>query len=783
MRKLAEFIVDKRKFLLIIFIAAAIGSVIMSSHINVIQELTDYLPDDTETSIGLDVMDEQFTTFGTAKVMVQNVTYDQARVLADQLKDIKGVSAVDFYEEDEDDENNDTEEKEFTNSEDMRDSYKDLAALYSISFETPEDDGLAQAAIADVRTALKDYDAWFYTTVDKDDAADLQDDMKVILVIAVIIIVGVLLFTSGTYMEIAIFMLVFGMAALLNMGTNFIFYNISFVTNAVATVLQLAMAIDYAIILFHRFMEEKGKVDTREALVRALEKGIPEISSSSLTTMAGMVALMFMQFGIGLDLGRVMIKAILLSMLSVFGFMPGLIMLWEKQIDKTLHKSFVPNIEFWGKIVLAIRHVTLPIFAVVMVVACFLSINCNYIYDNSSVESAKMNEYMTAKREISKVFDLDNALAVVVPKGDYESEANIMKEVESLPMVDSTLGLANVTVDDDEQYVLTDSLTPQELADITDMDIDTIRLLYRFYAWKEEKYGAFLNSIDDFEIPLLSMIDFIYGEEENETFDFSADFSQDIQDMHKTVSDAREQLEGDEYSRMLVMTTGPIEGDEIFHTIDQIRDIAYQYYHEVYVVGDSTSDYDLSKSFTQDNLMVSIMTAVFVAIILLFTFTNYSIPLILVATIQTSIWINFSIPAVTGTGMFFLSYLIVSSIQMGATIDYAIVITSRYTAYRKENVDKRTAIIKTLNESFPTIITSGTIMTSAGFVIGQITSNPVIASLGTTLGTGTLTSIILVMLILPQLLYAFDGVINKTYRKRRINIGSGETQTNGGAEE
>ena len=782
MRKLAEFIVDKRKFLLIIFIAAAIGSVIMSSHINVIQELTDYLPDDTETSIGLDVMDEQFTTFGTAKVMVQNVTYDQAKAIADQLKDIKGVSAVDFYEEDEDDENNDTEEKEFTNSEDMRDSYQDLAALYSISFETPEDDSLAQAAIADVRTTLKDYDAWFYTTVDKDDAADLQDDMKVILVIAVIIIVGVLLFTSGTYMEIAIFMLVFGMAALLNMGTNFIFYNISFVTNAVATVLQLAMAIDYAIILFHRFMEEKGKVDTREALIRALEKGIPEISSSSLTTMAGMVALMFMQFGIGLDLGRVMIKAILLSMLSVFGFMPGLIMLWEKQIDRTLHKSFVPNIEFWGKIVLGIRHVTLPIFAIVMVVACFLSVNCNYVYDNSSVESAKMNEYMTAKREISKVFDLDNTLAVVVPKGDYDSEARIMEEVESLPMVDSTLGLANVTVDDDEQYVLTDSLTPQELADITDMDIDTIRLLYRFYAWKEEKYGAVLNSIDDFEIPLLSMIDFIYGEEENETFDFSADFSQDIQDMHKTVSDAREQLEGDEYSRMLVMTTGPIEGDEIFHTIDQIRDIAYQYYHEVYVVGDSTSDYDLSKSFTQDNLMVSIMTAVFVAIILLFTFTNYSIPLILVATIQTSIWINFSIPAVTGTGMFFLSYLIVSSIQMGATIDYAIVITSRYTAYRKENVDKRTAIIKTLNESFPTIITSGTIMTSAGFVIGQITSNPVISSLGTTLGTGTLTSIILVMLILPQLLYAFDGVINKTYRKRRINIGSGETQTNGGAE-
>lgn len=782
MRKLAEFIVDQRKLLLIIFIAAAIGSVIMSTHINVIQELTDYLPEDTETSIGLDIMDEQFTTLGSAKVMVQNVTYQQARVLADRLEDIKGVSAVDFYEE-EDEEETDSGKQEFTDAEGMKDSYKDLAALFSITFETPEDDGLAQAAIADVRAALEDYDAWFYTTVDKDDSADLQEDMKVILVIAIVIIVGVLWFTSGTYMEIAIFMLVFGMAALLNMGTNFIFYNISFVTNAVATVLQLAMAIDYAIILFHRFMEEKGQVDTREALVRALEKGIPEISSSSLTTMAGMVALMFMQFGIGLDLGRVMIKAILLSMLSVFGFMPGLIMMWEKQIDKTLHKSFVPNIEFWGRIVLSIRRVTLPIFVFVMAAACVLSINCRYVYDNSSVESAKMNEYMTAKREISKVFDMDNTLAVVVPKGDYDSEARIMEEAEQIRNVESTMGLANVTVDDDEQYVLTDSLTPQELADITDMDIDTIRLLYRFYAWKEEKYGAFLNSIDEFEIPLLSMIDFIYGEEENGTFDFSDDFSQDIQDMHKMVSEAREQLEGEEYSRMLITTSGPVEGEEIFETIDEIRAIALQYYHEAYVVGDSTSDYDLSKSFTQDNLMVSIMTAVFVAIILFFTFSNYSLPILLVATIQTSIWINFSIPAVTGNGMFFLSYLIVSSIQMGATIDYAIVITSRYTEYRKKNTEKKTAIVKTLNESFSTIITSGTIMTSAGFVIGQITSNPVIASLGTTLGTGTLTSIVLVMLILPQLLYVFDGVIEKTYRKRRISINVGENQKNGGTME
>jgi predicted RND superfamily exporter protein len=384
-----------------------------------------------------------------------------------------------------------------------------------------------------------------------------------------------------------------------------------------------------------------------------------------------------------------------------------------------------------------------------------------------------MNEYMTSKKAISEKFELDNSMAIIVPKGDYDSEAAILAEVEKLDRVEATLGLANVTVDEKEEYVLTDSLNPQELSEVADIDIDVARLLYKFYAWKEEKYGAFLNSIDEFEVPLIDMIDFIYGEEENKTFDFSDDLSQNIRDMHKSVSDAREQLEGEEYSRLLFTMSGPVEGQETFKIIDQVRDIAKKYYHEVYVVGDSTSDYDLSNSFLTDNRKISVMTALFVAIILFFTFNSYSIPIILVATIQSSIWINFSVPYVTNSSMFFLSYLVVSSIQMGATIDYAIVITNRYITLRKTITDKKKAVIETLNQCFSTIITSGSILTLAGFTIGQMTSNAVIASLGKTLGIGTLTSIILVMLILPQLLYAFDGVIQKTYRKRKI-IRNGE---------
>ena len=764
MRKIAELIVKQRKLLLMLFAAAAVGCLFTISKVNVINELTEYLPEDTETRQGVDIMDEEFTTFGTAKVMIDNISYEEALRLAKELETIKGVSEVSFYEED------DEEEMEITDGESLKDSYNELSALLSITFETEESEDLAQYAMADVREMLADYDTYFYTTVDKDDSADLQQEMGVILVIAVIIIVVVLLFTSGTYMEIAIFMITFAMAAVLNMGTNFIFGDISFITNAVSTVLQLALAIDYAIIMFHRFMEERGHVDTEEALIRALTKGIPEIASSSLTTVAGMVALMFMQFGIGMDMGRVLTKAIIFSMLSVFCFMPGLIMMFEKQIARTMHKSFVPKIYFWGKLVVAIRKVTLPVFVVVVAAAFFFSSKCNYIYDVNSVESAKMNEYLTSKKAISEKFEMDNSMAIVIPKGDYESEAAILAEVEELPGVEATMGLANITVDDDEEYVLTDALSPQALAEVADIDIDMVRMLYRFYAWKEEKYGAFLNSINEFEVPLIDMVDFIYGEEENETFDFSDDLSQDIRDMHKSVADAREQLEGETYSRLLFTMSGPVEGEETFATIDKVREIAQKYYHEVYVVGDSTSDYDLSKSFLTDNMKISVMTALFVAIILLFTFNSYSIPVILVATIQSSIWINFSVPYLTNSSMFFLSYLIVSSIQMGATIDYAIVITSRYTELRKTISDKKKAVIETLDQSFATIITSGSILTLAGFLIGQLTSNSVIASLGTTLGIGTLTSIILVMLILPQLLYVFDGVIQKTYRKRKISF-------------
>lgn len=758
---LAGFIVNKRKAFIALFVLACIYSAVSISKVGIINELTEYLPESTETRQGLDIMEAEFTTFGTAKVLVSNITYEKALSLSKELEEIDGISAVSFYEEGED----------AYRDQELSDYYKDACALYSITFEEEEDTKTSQAAMAQVRETLEGYSSYVYTTVDKDDAASLRKDMKGIVAIVMVIILVVLIFTSKTYMEIVIFLITFAAAALLNMGTNYWFGEISFVTNAVGAVLQLALAIDYAIILFHRFMEERETMDTIEAAKVALSKAIPEISSSSLTTVSGMVALMFMQFGIGLDLGRVLTKAIIFSLITVFLLMPALIVMFSNAIDKTVHPNFVPTIRIWGKLVVRLRYVTIPIFLVIVGVTCKFSGLCPYIYDINSIESSKKNEFMASKDRIAQTFEVTNVMAVVIPKGDYEKEAKILERLEAMEEVDTALGLANVEVDEDGKYILVDKLNPREFSEVADVDLDLVRLLYQFYALDQKQYSAFMKNLDDYRVSIIDMIDFIYEQKETGGIEFDEEQSEEIDDLHEAVCDAREQLEGQQYDRLVFTLKGAVEGEETFRTIDRIRAMAMEYYSEVYVVGDATSNYDLSSSFQKDNVLISVLTALFVGIILLFTFQSAGLPFLLVLVIQGSIWINFSIPYITGSTMFFLSYLIVSSIQMGATIDYAIVITSRYMDIRKTMKDRKAAVIEALNQAFPTIVTSGTILVGSGFAIGSLTSNAVIASLGKALGRGALISIILVMSVMPQLLLVCDKLIDKTELTRAVKRG------------
>ena len=756
--KLATFIVDKRNLIFFLYACALIFCLFSRSWVRVCNDITEYLPDTTETRQGLTLMEEEFTTFATARVMVSHVTYEMAEDLAEQMEQIEGVSSAVFGSSDV---GADTEEdSEPETPEDIAEYFKGADALISVTFEGEEDE-ISLAALSAIRELLEPYDYYIDSAVGNSQAASLANEMGIILAVAAVIIVLVLLLTSRSYAEIPVLLLTFVAAAVLNLGTNFIFGEISFVSNSVTVVLQLALAIDYAIIMLHRFLEEREYAGDREACIAAVSASIPSISASSLTTISGLAAMMFMQFQIGFDMGIVLIKAILFSMLSVFTLMPGLLMLFSKAMEKTRHRSFIPKIDRWGKLTLKLRYVGAPLFVVAVVAGFLLSNQCPYVYGYSQIETARQNETQIAERRVNETFGTQNIMALLVPKGDYASEKALLDRLESYDQVDYAMGLSNVEVTDG--YTLTDSLTPRQFSEMTDLDYDLVCLLYTAYAAEGEEYGRIVGGLNDYAVPLMDMFFFAYDKAEEGYVNLDEEQQADLDDLYQQLSDARKQLLGDTYTRMLISLDLPEEGEETFAFLRTIHREAERYYDadHVYLVGDSTSDYDLSVSFARDNVMISVLSVVFVIIVLLFTFQSVGLPLLLILVIQGSIWINFSFPGITRQPIFFMSYLVVTSIQMGANIDYAIVISSWYNEL-KGNMSRREAIIQALDLSFPTVLTSGSILSAAGFLIGRITTEPAIVGIGVCLCRGTLISMFLVMFILPQILFLGDQVVERT---------------------
>ena len=762
MKKVAAFIVDRRNLFFLIYAVALVFSLFSRNWVEVENDITTYLPDDTETRQGLTVMNDNFVTYGSARVMLSNVTQERAQKIADDLLEIDGVSRVTF--------------------DDTEDHYRSASALLDVSFDAEETDERAITAMHTIEDMLAPYDCYIDTAVGVDSSAELASEMGVIVLLAAVIIVIVLALTSKAYMEVPVLIMTFGAAALLNMGTNFLCGKISFISNSVTVVLQLALAIDYAIILCHRFSAEHETKGTREACIDALSKAIPEISSSSLTTISGLAALAFMHFGIGLDMAIVLIKAILLSLLSVFTLMPGLLMLFSNLIDRTHHKNLVPKITAIGKFDVATRFVIPPVFVALTIVACIFANRCPYVYTYNDLTTAKQSEKQVAVQKIKRTFGSSNMVAIIVPSGDYEKESQILTKLQAEPSVKSTMGLASIEAMDG--YVLTDALTPRQFSELVGLDYEAAKLLYTAYATDKSQYGELLNGVGAYKVPLFDMFLFLEEQMHNGNITLEGDTQQTLDDLFEQLDQAKLQLQSDSYSRMVVYLDLPEESDETFQMIDKIHDLVRGLYgDDVYVVGNTTSAIDLSSSFVQDNLLISILSALFVMIILLFTFKSAGLPVLLILVIQGSIWMNFSFPAIRNTPLYFLGYLIVNSIQMGANIDYAIVISSHYTELKKEYPPKE-AIIEALNASFPTIFTSGTILAAAGSLIAVMTTNPVIATIGDCLGRGTIISIVLVLAVLPQILVLGDIIIVRTsFQMRgldhRVRTASGTMRVTG----
>lgn len=753
MKKIAEKIVYLRKLILLVFLGLIVFSVFSINKVKIEYSITSYLPVSTDTKRALDIMDEEFVTYGTSTIFIRNISFEEAVQLSEKIKALEGVKDLPF--------------------ENTEEYYKESSALFGITYQGTDEDELCVAAYKKVLELIQPYDALISTSLVDDYADTLAHDINNILFLAVIIIILVLLFTSKSFAEVIVFLFVFGVSALLNMGTNYWFGTISFISNSVCIILQLALAIDYAIILSHRFAEEKEKnSNPQEAMAEALSKAIIEISGSSLTTISGLLALCCMSLKLGADLGLVLAKSILCSMFTVFLFMPAVMLMFTKLIEKTTHRDFVPKISWFGKGILKVRFIIPFLFLILISVGTYFSLQTDYVYSQESIDTSRPTEAMQAKTEINRLFGSKNQFVVLVPKGDYAVEQNVVSILEQEELISDIIAISDVKITTNNiSHYLIEEINYKEFANFIGMERDISKTIYQAYCYfsqDETKDGlkeiaVFEANPDAYMVSLLQMADCAFKYDDFIVAMLSEDEEalNNYYDIKEQITDAEDQLIGTNYTRIVCNIITEVEARETFSLIEHLNQTIKGYNSKCIFAGESMSAYDLNSSFSTDNILISVLTIVFVYIILIMTLKNWGLPILLVSTIQGAIFINFAIPALTHSNLFFFVYLIVSAIQMGATIDYAIVITTRFQELSKDR-SKKEAVIETLNQAFPTILTSGVILSVAGFLIHFLVGDPLISTLGLALGRGTLISIASVMCVLPILLYFFYDKLKKT---------------------
>ncbi len=751
MRKVASVIVDRRVIILVAFLVAGVYCGLSLDRVKVDSDITAFLPAETDTRRGLTIMEEEFTTYASASVMIANTTYERALTIADEIAEVDHVTGVTF--------------------DDSSAHFVDSSALFTISFDGDTYDENVISAMNEVLALTASYDTYTSSEIGKDLSASIASEMLGVLILAAVVIVGVLLFTSRSYFEVVVYFGVFVMSALLNMGTNFWLGTISSITNSIAVIMQLALAIDYAIIFSHRYQDEIENFPTeREALIEALAKSIIEISSSSLTTISGLAALMLMQFRLGYDLGLVLSKGIICSMISVFLLMPGLIAFSFKPMRKTVHKNLVPDITAWGRLLMKSRVVFVIAFIIIIPFAIWCSNRTEYAFADSSIDELKQSDSRDAARKITSTFTEDTTIAVLVPSGSYENEKIFLQEAAELENVKSVTGLANIEIKDGK--VLTDSFTPRMFAELLNIDYEEAQLLFAAYGAQNSQYQAIFGNQESYSVPLIDMFLYLFEKVDQGIVNLDEDTQETLDELRGELERGEAQLRGENWDRMVIQAGVPVEGDESVTLVDELRSLADDLYGDgsCLVIGDVTSAKELADTYNGDSMLINLLTIGFVYIILVFTFKSFGGAALLVFVIQGSIWMNFTFPYLTKTTASFVTSMIVSAIQMGATIDYAIVIMSRYLELKKE-YPIREAMAHAVNESFPTVMTSGSIMTVAGFLIALRVSDVYIGHIGLAIGRGAFISVILVLTVLPQLLVLLDKFIDiTTIRKKKEEV-------------
>lgn len=746
-KRFCEFLVRFRWVFIALFAALTIAGCVMIFFTDVVYDLSTYLPSDSDANIGMELLKEEFDDKGQAYVVVKDISKSDALRLSSELKSIKGVSVVSYVESQ---------------------NYVDNNAMFTLSLEDYDStDGCFDTMKRTIEYLDdNDYTAFFTGQSASSYYTKLETEESILKlgIVIVVIILGMLLLTGKSYFELVPMLIVFAVSVALNIGTNFLynfFGGISYVSNLVSMVLQLALSIDYSVILIHRYMEEKNNFsNNKEAVVIALSKGITEILSSSLTTIAGLLSLVFMALPIGREIGIALAKSIVCSLAAVIFLMPALLTVFAKPLEKTVHKPFVPNVTGFFRKILGARYVVVPLFLVIVALAGTGQFNNEYAFNmNGGSKIVKSNQ---AVEECG--FGKINTLVVVVPKGDCEKERQLAEYVTSFDeVVDGSNALATIEIAPD--VYLTDEYTKDAFVAmlsewigdaggfVSHLDIEGMAK-----TCFDKALAAYSPSGQKDTLALLDILCYIYEDEEYSDMLETVGYK----DMLAQLVFAKDNLSSKNYSRLTFNITTGVESEETFAFIKTIKSTLGDYYDEFYVTGESVVCYDMAQYFPQDNLIVSLVTIIAVLVILLFTFKNVLLPVLLILAIQGGIWLNFVIPFLSGTSLSFIGYLIINAVQMGATIDYAIVLTNRYNTIKGEYADRLSAMASAENMVFPTIITSGVILTATGAALALLSSG-VVAKLGSLLAIGTAFSMLIVLFVLPSMLVVTDKVYDKCY--------------------
>ncbi|MGE5371672.1 MAG: efflux RND transporter permease subunit [Solirubrobacterales bacterium] len=680
---IATWIVNHGKAIEIVFIVFSLLNGLFFFFVKVNYDLSVYLPASAPSKKGLVLMEKEFGYPGTARVMLNDVSLYEAKMYKDKIASIPGVNMVVWV----DSFANIYESADFLNFQRFSDYYKDSCACMDVVFKEGDGSENTYKTIEQIRRICGDKGYLGGPAVQSMSLVEILDrEMKIILVFGVVIILLILILTTRSWFEPVLFMIVIGISIVINMGSNILMGQISFLTYSIAAVLQLAIAIDYSIFLLNAYAHEKAKgLASREAMIHAIRNSAKSIITSCAAAIVGFMVMAVMEFKIGLDIGLVMAKGIFIALITITLLMPALVMQWNHLIERTRHRSFMPSFRKLGETVYKYRVIPVAAVAVILFPSFVGQSMCDFTYGMGGLlDSPGVKVYEDEKRIFAR-FGKSNLVLLLVPNNSFVSERALEQKLAKLPTVKSVVGLAGFVPEGIPVSILPKALT-----------------------------GIFQT---------------------------------------------------DRYTRILVNVRSSDESDLAFRTVNQITRMMHSYYPKGgYVVGRIPSTQDIKEYIVKDYERVDVLGMLGVALTVAAAFGSLSLPIIVVIPIKSAFFINMNLQYIMGRETMYIGYLVVGCLQLGATIDYSILITDKYLEARK-HANRKESTILAVSESALSVFTSGFILAVVGYGIYYISSVSAIGGLGQMIAQGALCSMALSIGMLPGLLYYTDPIFMGKFRK------------------